>query len=166
MRKKFLLFGILLLVGGGLSAYGSYSTFNQFSKVEARYFGGPAQNWRFPDPPLQLSEGDVLRIGIIFSGYGAARMYLVDGAGSQIELQPPGGVYNVEASGSYHVYVVADSVGQYNGFDVGLSINVIQRAPDPFSLYVGVFAILIGVAVVSVSLLYKSKRVEDVEDEI
>ncbi len=134
--------------------------------ADAWYFGAPAQVWRFPDPPLELSEGDVLRVGIVKLGYGDAHMYIVNGAGARVEVQPPGFVYNVETSGLYHVYVVADSVGQYNGFDVGLSINVMQKAPDPFSLYVGVFAILIGVAVVSVSLLHKSKRVEDVEEEI
>lgn len=161
MRKKFVLVGILLLVGGGLFVYGSYSTFNQFSKEDDWYCGAPTQTWRFPDPPLQLSEGDVLRVGIVFTGYGAARMYLVNRAGTQIELQPPGGVYNVETSGLYHVYVVADSVGKSYGFDVGLSVNVKQKAPDPFSLAIGVIGILIGAVFVSVGFLYKSQPVEE-----
>jgi hypothetical protein len=164
MRKKFLLVGILLFIGGGLSVYGSYSTFNQFSMADAWYFSAPTQTWRFPDPPLQLSEGDVLTIGIVFWGYGEARMYLVDGAGSQIELQPPGGVYSVETSGSYHVYTVADSAGESYGFDVGLSVNVKQKAPDPFSLVVGVVGILVGAVFVSLAFLYKKKHVEDEEE--
>lgn len=162
MRKKFLLVGILLLVGGGMSVYGACFMFNRYSRADAYHFGGPAQSWRFPDPPIQLSEGDVLRVGTVLQGDGAVRMYIVNGAGTQMQLQQTGGVYEVETSGPYHVYVIAEWVGRPYGLDMGLSVGVTQKAPDPFFLVVGVLGVLIGAVSVSAGFVCKGEQIQEI----
>jgi len=158
MRVKFLVGGVMLLILGGAFVIGAYIIFNQYSVWDSHHFGGPSQTWRFPNPPLELSEGDILRVGIMVGGSGTTRIYVMNAAGAQVQLlQEPGGVYHVQTNDLYHVNVTQESIGTPAGVDVGLNVTVTQKAPDSFFLFLGIFAILVGAILVSVSIFYKSK---------
>lgn len=148
----------MLIVLGGAFVIGAYFVFNQYTFWDSHHFGGPGQTWRFPNHSLELSEGDALKVGIMIGGSGTARISIVNSSGDQVQLlQPPGGVYYVQIKDFYHVNVTQESIGTPAGIDIGVNLTVTQKAPDSFFLFLGVFVILAGAILVSVTILYKSR---------
>lgn len=165
MKTAFLIAGALLLILGSglyLLPYFLPDLRDQYSMGDTHHFSAPGETWRYPDPPLELSEGDRLWVNASSNFGGEIRMYIVSGDGTQYQFQAIAD-YPIQTNDLYHVYLICEPVFgmPQSGYDISLTVMVQQNSPIGLLRIIGFVLIVFGAFLIAISFLTardKSRR--------
>ena len=168
MNKALILTGVLLFLVGSAFIIGAYFIFNQYSVSGSHDFQGfLSKTWRFPNTPLELSEGDKVTIKMIRLGNFDGRLYIRSSSGEQVLLSD--GLrnstlyYYVQKNDFYYLLIEIRGWGSGSSvYSATLETTIIQKSPNFLFLLVGILLLFGSTLTISIAFLHTKLKADKI----
>lgn len=167
MDKALILTGILLFLVGSAFIIGAYFIFNQYSVSGSHNFQGYLhETWRFPNTPLELSEGDKVTIKMIRLGNFDGRLYIKSSSGEQVllsdRLRNSTLYYYVQKNDLYYLLIEISGWGSGSVHSATLETTIIQKSPNFLFLLVGILILFGSTLTISIAFLHTKLKADKI----
>ena len=164
MNKALILTGILLFLVGSTFIIGAYFIFNQYSVSGSHNFQGYLlETWRFPNTPLELSEGDKVTIKIRLGNFDG-RLYIKSSSGEQVllsdRLRNSTLYYYVQKNDFYYLLIEIRGWSSSSVLSATLETTIIQKSPNFLFLLVGILLLFGSTLTISIAFLHTKLKAD------